>query len=210
MRKKEILSLYDAAVALIRGGGVKVPRIFSRDSTYAVTGLSFVFFYMNLKKIVMKSELLSFLRRHGCCKDTMPQPRHFGMQNGMYFLVHGSYHPMKRRVLLPGEYCLYSISKPHPGFEGCNATERRRTLSERDFDRMKKRHGERCRVCGSPEGCKNFKNSTLVTKLEMGHCDPAKPLMTKNNCIPMCQYCNRVYRDKWVFNQRGIIVRARF
>ena len=208
MRKNEIILLYNAAVAkLTKCGSVKVPRLFGLDGkTYTVTGLSFVYFYMNLRKIVLKIDLLKFLRLYGRCRNTMPNPRHFGMQNGMYFLVHGSYHPIKRCLLQPGEYCLYSIVRTHPRFIKCNAIDRRKTLNADTFERIKCNHCNRCGVCGSQEGELNFKNTTLVTKLEMGHCDPSKPLASKN-CIPMCQYCNRVYKDKWVFNQRGIVVR---
>jgi len=213
MRRCEIEKLYAAAVArLSRCSTVKVPMLYSVSKTavrkpkaYAVTGLSFVFFYMNLRKIVTKQELLQFLRTHGCCKDTMPQPRHFGMQNGIYFLVNGSYHPVRRRSLGPGEYCLYSIARCHPSFAKVGAVERRKLVGASAFESMKKKFDSRCGVCGSLEGAKNFKNKTLVTRLEMGHCDPRLPLTRPKNCIPMCQYCNRTYKDKWVFDHKGMI-----
>ena len=203
MKKNEVQALYDAARERLVQKGVRVPRLRNTDGTYAVTGLSFVFFFHNLRKIMKKLELLRFLRAHGCCKDTMPHPRHFGMQYGMYFLVDGCYHPIKRRVLSPGEYCLYSVARGHP--DNSDAVRRRKALGSVEFARLKSKFGSRCGVCGSCEHDKNLKNSALVTKLEMGHCDPSKPLAS-GNCIPMCQYCNHVYKDKYVFNKRGIIV----
>ena len=179
-----------------------------------------------MRKIMKSADLLAFVRAHGCCKDTMPQPRHFGMQYGIYFLVNGSYHPIRRRTLGPGEYCLYSIARPHPSFVPpppetrkkvkallppqpcCDAIERRRTIEPREFEKLKVKFESRCGVCGSPEGSKNFKNRTLVTRLEMGHCDPRRPLTSPRNCIPMCQYCNRAYKDKFVFDCRGVVRRG--
>ena len=206
MNKKEIIIAYETAKRrmLKNSGNVKIPRLFNHDgSSYTVTGLSFVFFVINLRKIIAKIDLLMFLRAHGCCHTTMPHPRHFGMQNGMYFLVQGCFHPIKKRVLLPGEYCLYSIARNHP--DNLHAVDRRRALSSSVFDKLKLKSFGRCMVCGSLEHEKNLKNSALVTKLEMGHCDPDKPL-SASNCIPMCQYCNHVYKNKWVFNRRGIII----
>lgn len=208
MTKADIVRAYQAALLRTqRLDDVKLPRLFDARGRYTVTGLSFVYFFARLRQIVGKHELLCFLRRHGCCRHTMPHPRHFGMQSGFYFLVQGCYHAVKRRVLSAGEYCLYSVARGHPSLGAVGARERRRTLDRPAFDRLKRRYCGRCSVCGSPEAAQNFKNPALVTKLEMGHCDPRKPLAGAN-CIPMCQYCNRVYRDKWVFNRRGIVLRA--
>jgi hypothetical protein len=51
----------------------KLPRLENTDGSFTIAGLSFVFFYTNLRRIVTKSDLLSFLRVHSLCKDTMPQ-----------------------------------------------------------------------------------------------------------------------------------------
>jgi hypothetical protein len=129
------------------------------------------------------------------------------MQNGFFFLVNGSYHPIRHRMLKPGEYCLYSIVRGHPGFSmpgAVDARERRRPLSTFEFGKIKKNFACRCGVCGSPENERNYKNKTLITKLEMGHCNPRLAL-GHDNCIPMCQFCNRVYKDRFVFNKRGIV-----
>ena len=207
LTKKQIVSVYADAAKKIsqRIPGARMPQLFRPDGTFAITGLSFTYFFLRKGCIVTKRELLLFLRAHGCCKTQMPNPRHFGLQNGLYFLVSGSYHPIKRRILKPGQYCLYSIVRAHPGFSTCTGRDRRRPLVKQEFERIKKSFDCRCAVCGSKERERNFKNATLVTKLEMGHCDPREPLSV-SNCIPTCQYCNRMYKDRFVFNLRGDII----
>lgn len=84
------------------------------------------------------------------------------------------------------------------------ASRRASLISPEEFADMKKKSDSRCRVCGSVEGMPNLKNRVLTTRLEMGHCHPLRPL-TRDNCIPMCQFCNHVYGNRFVFSANGII-----
>jgi hypothetical protein len=206
MNARKIASAYRELVSKIRQKKlqVKVPQLVSaaNPKAYNITGLSIVYFYLNLRKIVTKESLVLFLRRHGCCKIHSPNPRHFGMQNGFMFLVKNSFHPQYRRLLQPGEYCLYSITKAHPNFE-CN--HRKEKVTKCGFEALRAQFSHRCAVCGSSEGQANLKNSAVRTVLERGHMHPRKPL-TVANCIPICTVCNQVYQDRFVFNKRGIIV----
>ncbi len=211
LTKAELARIYrdiEERVARIRPRP-KMPRLFASDGKPVATGLALLFFSQNLGKITTMEDLLAFLRAHGVCKSgAIPQPRHLGMQYGFFFLVNGSYHAIKRRALKPGEYCLYSLSRSHPGYAGdskVDAFTRRKSLSVSAFAAIRKRFSNRCGVCGSEDRKRNLKNKTLVTKLEMGHCDP-KLALTVDNCIPMCQYCNKVYRDKFVFSKRGTVL----
>lgn len=186
---------------------VRIPQLYNKDNNFSITGLSIVYFYMHLRKIVTKHDLTVFLRKYGCCKINPPNPRHLGMQYGFFFLVRDSYHPKYRRTLRPGEYSLYSIAKEHPSITEHGSTHRRIKLSSYEFNKLKLKYDCRCAVCGSKEGEANFKNKTVTTKLEKGHMNPAHEL-SASNCIPICTVCNQVYKNNYVFNSRGLIIKC--
>jgi hypothetical protein len=210
--RREVESAYTglrAKIQKLQGGGKKAkrvtcPELYNRSTgAFALTGLSLTYFAANLRRIVDKKELIKFLRSHGCSDMQVPHPRHFGMQNGLYFLIKDSYHPLRRRVLKAGEYCLYSLSKPHPARP--LVSHRSVHLCDRAFATLKQEFACRCAVCGSPESQANYKNPTVRTRLEKGHMDPTLPL-NLDNCIPMCTVCNQVYMNR--FDNRGMVVRA--
>jgi hypothetical protein len=196
---------YNELVVKTSKTNVKVPKLYNSKKQFTVLGLSIVYFYINIGKIITKSDITLFLRSYGLCTLNQPNPRHIGMQYGFYFLVKNSYHPRYRRKLKPGEYSLYSVVKPHPNHN----MHRHNEVSDDDFKKMKLQSNNRCKVCGSLENEPHYKNKTLITKLEKGHCDPNKSL-TCENCIPICSYCNHVYGNKFIFNQNGVITKVNF
>lgn len=227
MRRTEIEHVYNTTVNSIharRGHraltGLRIPQLY-RAGEYTIGGLLLVYFATRLRQIVRIEELVVFLRRKGLCKTRAPNPRHLGMQYGFYFLVKDCFHPIHKRTLRAGEYCLYSLSRIHPSFSISHAavrtttiveksvhvtpTSRRATLiSQHEFLNLKQQSDNRCRVCGSIEGLPNLKNNILMTRLEMGHCHPLHPL-TIDNCIPMCQFCNQMYGNRFVFSPNGTV-----
>jgi hypothetical protein len=168
---------------------------------YTVGGLMLVFFAARVGQIATKVELAAFLRTMRC-KTPDPQPRHLGMQLGLNFLVQGCHHPAAGRVLKRGEYCLLDLTSVHPS----HGTMHRAPVhgGALDFGAIKALYDLRCACCGSREGERHFKNAHLITTLERGHCDPRKPL-TADNCVPMCNMCNMVYKDRAVINLRGFV-----
>ena len=176
---------------------------------YTIKGLSLCFFLQRLDQIVTKQELIDYLARYGLIVSD-PQPRHLGLQYGFYFLIMGSWHPKYKRHLKQGEYCLRSIKQLHPSFRDCirvNKTcHRTKTITPAVFTKLKKQFSSRCSHCGSMQDAPHLKNKLQITKLEMGHMDPQLPL-TQDNCIPMCSMCNRVYKNKAIFNKRGFIIK---
>lgn len=76
------------------------------------------------------------------------------------------------------------------------------------FESIKKETGFICLVCTSEEGklCRK-PTSNCIVMLEMGHMDPRKKL-TVDNCIPMCQYCNGVYKNKVVWDKNGNVIKT--
>lgn len=219
--KKTIENVYAKLVAMIKKyahtmSSVKVPNLYtkgSKDKIFTISGLSIVFFFINKGRIVTKTDLLVFL--HSVLKKSASgygpntkkysfisaHPRHFGMQRGFYFLIQDSFHPQARRTLLPGEYCLYSMTKPHPSAQN---NHRSTNVSASSFKDLKATFENQCAVCGSKEGKANLKNKNILTRLEKGHMDPTLPL-TLSNTIPMCTYCNQVYKNRFVFDKKGVI-----
>jgi hypothetical protein len=186
--------------------GVKTPTkrkaAAATPRQYTVGGLMLVFFAARVGQIATKVELAAFLRTMRC-KTPDPQPRHLGMQLGLNFLVQGCHHPAAGRVLKRGEYCLLDLTSVHPS----HGTMHRAPVhgGALDFGAIKALYDLRCACCGSREGERHFKNAHLITTLERGHCDPRKPL-TADNCVPMCNMCNMVYKDRAVINLRGFVV----
>ena len=179
---------------------VHVPLLLSKTKgrKYTLNALMLIFFVRNLGKIMTKKELLSFLKRY---KYHEAQPRHIGMQWGFNFLVNGSWHPRAKRKLSAGEYCLMALTKQtiHTRIH------RKVCISNKDFLGLKQRYDHRCIICSSKEDELHFKNRSLITKLEKGHCNPLKPLDINTNCVPICQFCNRAYKNKFIINKNGIL-----
>lgn len=189
------------AIVAKRSLQVRVPRLMS-GTRYTVTGLMLVFFYLNMGRVRSIAELRDFLQQHGCLSMS-PQPRHLGMQNGFRFLVQNCMHPRLKRPLRRGQYCLLTLASAHPSAVNLH---RDSDLTNKGFERLRRRFAGRCAVCGSKEGEPHFKNVLLRTTIERGHADPRRPLSLRN-CLPMCRLCNCSYKNKAAFNSRGIVVR---
>lgn len=198
-----VCSAYARIVALVskKRLRVRVPRLFN-GTHYTVAALMLVFFYLNIGRVRSIADLREFLVEHDCLSMN-PQPRHLGMQNGFRFLVQNCVHPRLRQTLRRGQYCLLTLASAHPsaasGHRDCS-------LTADSFSRLQRRYAGRCAVCGSAEGEPHLKNMLLRTTIERGHADPRRPL-TVQNCLPMCRLCNCAYKNKVVFNSRGIVVR---
>ena len=212
MKQYEIQNTYNQVkkkiLANLASSNIKIPLLYESNpkkskqcakKSYTIGGLTLVLFAKNVGKIVTKEDLIFFLKEHGC-NSSDPQPRHLGMQMGLNFLVNNCHHPKIGRVLRRGEYCLLDLKNPHPS----RASMHRVKTDKIDFVEMKKIYDNRCACCGSKENDLHFKNPLLITRIEMGHCDPQKPL-SNDNCIPMCNMCNMVYKNKVVVNKRGFI-----
>lgn len=168
-----------------------------RKGRLTVGGTSLAFFACHLGRVVPKTALVAFLRRARIATRD-PQPRHLGMQAGFDFLVAGCVHPRTKVVLRRGEYCLMRLRRAG------RPQHRSRAAAPCNFAALKVRYDHRCAVCGSAEFQPHLKNRRLQTRLERAHMDPRRPLGA-GNCIPMCALCNRVYRNRAVFNRNGFV-----
>ena len=105
--------------------------------------------------------------------------------------------PVKR-----GEHQLADPYQPSP--EYANAQARRQgQLNAATFDDLKRAFDHRCATCGAVEGEPDPRYGRDRVQLQQGHRDPSKPAADRLNIIPQCQFCNRQYRDDFVFDEKG-------
>jgi len=100
-----------------------------------------------------------------------------------------------------GSYQLYTLEQPYPGFK-----QGHRIASTGNWEEIKKRYNFRCATCGSLEGKPHFHWPATKTVLEKAHMDPMKPLIS-GNIIPQCQKCNRGDRNRWVYDEKGRVIK---
>ena len=169
--------------------GVKFIRYNKDKITQSLYAILFLTKYLN--QIVTKSELTEGWNKIGNTTNDFQITRHLGMQYGYCIEKSGS--------KIFGWYKLTSLEEPHPSFI---PTRRIQTFTENDWNELKEKNGYRCLSCGAIEGEHHYKDKTLIVRLEKGHCDPRKEL-SLDNTFPQCNYCNQIYRNKFVFDKRG-------
>jgi len=103
-------------------------------------------------------------------------------------------------TLKPGEH---KIDWHHPSSDFANQQARRRgRLQAEDFSDLKKVFGNRCATCGATEGRPDPRYGDEAVQLQQGHQDPSGS-SDLGNIIPQCQFCNRAYKDDFVFDAKG-------
>jgi hypothetical protein len=130
------------------------------------------------------------------------QVRHLAAQIGFHILGKGDLIPNTKLVCPSGWHMLVALDGVSPKYAAIKRTD---LLNEDDFDTIKSLFGNRCAHCSSKEGNTNMRDSK-ITKLQKGHCDPNQAL-DKGNIIPLCDYCNRTYKDTYLFLPNGAIER---
>ena len=205
MTKTKIQKLYDKIVQYhkkyLKKYGVFLPALQNKKGLYTKDALALVYLsqrYPKTKKIT-KWELTQFIRRYYPNTNDVQQARHLGAQKGWWILAGG-----RDNIVLSlerGEYQLYTLEKPYPGFK----KHRRQKDLPFNWQTIKKTYGNRCITCGSKEGKPHFHWPSTKTKLQKAHKDPEKSLA--NNIIPQCQKCNRADRNRWVYDDKGRVVK---
>ncbi len=101
-----------------------------------------------------------------------------------------------------GYHYFIDIYTTHSGFSR-DQLRRSKTLIASSFDDIKKLFGDKCATCGAFDGEPDprYPRGEIV-KLQQGHRDPHKSL-DNENIIPQCQYCNKSYKDDFVFDEKG-------
>lgn len=180
--------------------GVKLPQLKNSKGKYTKDALTLVYLsvgYPNTRKI-SKTELTKFMRRFYPEVNDVQQARHLGAQKGWWIVAGGRDNIVAE--IGRGNYQLYSLEEPYPAFHG------HRVSDTSKWGELKAEYGYRCATCGSKEGKPNFHWPATKTKLQKSHKDPGKPLVA-GNIIPQCQKCNRGDRNRWVYDDRGRVIK---
>lgn len=131
------------------------------------------------------------------------QVRHLAAQKGFWILGKGDLIPNTNLQCPSGYHMLITLDGVSPKYA---AIKRVDLLNESDFEVVKKSFGSRCAHCSSKEGDNNYRDSTK-TVLQKGHIDPNRALDV-GNIIPLCDYCNRTYKDTYIFLPNGAVDRV--
>lgn len=180
---------------------VKLPSLYRKDGKFTKNALVLAYLsigYPKTKK-VSKTEITRFIREHYPNINDVQQARHLGAQDGWWIVAGGRDNIVVK--IKRGFYQLYTLEQPYPGFKKGH---RRSDLG--NWEEIKASYGYRCATCGSKEGEPNFHWSGTKTKIQKGHKNPNKPLGS-GNIIPQCQKCNRADRNRWVYDDKGRVIK---
>lgn len=193
LKLEEIPNLYSEYLThynlYLKDAGVKFIKYEPTKITQSLYAILFLLKYKG--DIVTKKELTESWNKIGYPTNDFQITRHLGLQYG--------YHIEKSGSKVFGWYRLLTLNEPHPSFI---PKRRNQEFTENEWELMKSESENRCWSCGAKEGEVHYKDKTKIVSLEKGHCDPRLPL-TLNNTFPQCNYCNAVYKNKFVFDKRG-------
>ncbi len=203
--KKSIVETYKVICEFhekyLKQFGVKLPKLYNSQNVFTKNALVLVYLahnYPNTRKVT-KEELTKFVRSYYPDTNDVQQARHLGAQTGWWIVAGG-----RDNIVLDierGTYQLYTLEQPYPSFK------KGHRISKTDtWDTIKEKYGFRCAVCGSQEGKPHLHWPATKTVLQKGHMDPNKPLLA-GNIIPQCQKCNRGDRNRWVYNEKGRVIK---
>lgn len=174
-----------------------------KDSNGNYTKNALVLVYLSLgypkTKEVTKTELTQFIREFYPDTNDVQQARHLGAQDGWWILAGGRDNIVAQ--VKKGNYQLHTLQETYPNFKKGH-----RVAQTDDWDKIKEQYGFRCATCGSREGEPHFHWTGTKTKLQKSHKDPNKPLIA-GNIIPQCQKCNRADRNRWVYDDKGRVIK---
>jgi hypothetical protein len=181
--------------------GVKLPQLFDNKGQFTKNALVLIYlsFGYPKTKVITKTELTRFIRNYFPEVNDVQQARHLGAQDGWWIVAGGRDNIVAD--LKTGEYQLYTLEQPYPSFKKGH-----RIIDTGDWNKLKEQYGFRCATCGSREGEPQFHWPGTKTKLQKSHKDPNKPLVA-GNIIPQCQKCNRADRNRWVYDEKGRVIK---
>ncbi|OGR83285.1 MAG: hypothetical protein A2901_09805 [Elusimicrobia bacterium RIFCSPLOWO2_01_FULL_54_10] len=206
MDKKLIHSVYHAIVKenhkkYLEKYGVGLPKLTDASGNFTKDSLVLVYLaqgYPKTKK-VSKEELTNFIRSYYPRVNDVQQARHLGAQKGWWIAAGGRDNIVVK--LIRGEYQLHTLEEPYPHFKMGH-----RISDTGDWEQIKMSYHLKCATCGSQEGEPHLHWPATKTLLQKGHMDPRKPLAA-GNIIPQCQKCNRGDRNRWVYDEKGRVIK---
>lgn len=183
----------------LKGKGVKLP---TEKSSF---GQALCCLYEKMRSPVHIIDIRSYVENKGI---TLPgggdslQVRHLGLQHGFNLLKGGDKINSVGDFVPKSHYMLLDLENTYPGFH----PKRRAELVSNDvWALLKSQYDNKCVNCGCEEDEPMRWEPNKITKLQQGHMDPRMPL-TLNNVIPQCSFCNQQYKNKAVFNTRGVVI----
>jgi len=185
----------------LKKDGVELPKLKNGKGEYTINGLVLAYLSINYPatRKVSKTELTKFVRDFYPDTNDVQQARHLGAQDGWWIVAGG-----RDNIVLKvekGSYQLYTLEQPYPSFKKMH-----RISNTEDWEKIKANYGYRCATCGSKEGEPHLHWPATKTKLEKAHMDPNKPLIA-GNIIPQCQKCNKADRNRWVYDDKGRVIK---
>lgn len=181
--------------------GVKLPALSGKDEKFTKNALVLVYLALGYPKTrqVSKIELTHFIRKFYPNVPDVQQARHLAAQTG-FWILSGGRDNIVRKVKY-GYYQLHTLEQPYPGFKNAH-----RITEDMDWEQIKKVYQYRCATCGSRESEPHFHWPGTKTKLQKAHMDPNKALKP-GNIIPQCQKCNQGDRNRWVYDEKGRVIK---
>jgi len=185
----------------LRKYGVKLPKLYNKENQFSMNALALIYlsFGYPKTKIISKTELTNFIRNFYPEVNDVQQARHLGAQDGWWIVAGGRDNIVAK--VKRGYYQLYTLERPYPDFKKGH-----RIIDTGNWEKLKTQYSYRCATCGSREGEPHFHWSGTKTKLQKAHKDPHKPLKA-GNIIPQCQKCNRADRNRWVYDEKGRVIK---
>ncbi|MEA3272632.1 MAG: hypothetical protein U9P90_03105 [Patescibacteria group bacterium] len=180
--------------------GVKLPKL-KQKNKFTKDALVMVYLvqdYPNTRR-VSKTELTQFVREYYPDTPDVQQGRHLGAQGGWWIIAGGRDNIVED--LPRGTYKLHDLEKPYPSFKRGH-----RITQTGNWEKLKAQYGSRCATCGSEDGQLHLHWPATKTKLQKAHMNPCKPLRA-GNIIPQCQKCNRGDRNRWIYDEKGRVIK---
>ncbi|XOB46495.1 MAG: hypothetical protein ACKKMV_03525 [Candidatus Nealsonbacteria bacterium] len=181
--------------------GVVLPKLYDKNKKFTKNALVLVYLSFGYPKTrkVSKTEITQFVREFYPNVNDVQQPRHLGAQDGWWIVAGGRDNIVVN--IKRGYYQLHTLEKPYPSFKKGH-----RLVDTSDWKKIKAMYSYRCATCGSREGEPHFHWSGTKTKLQKSHKNPNKPLIA-GNIIPQCQKCNRADRNRWIYDNKGRVIK---
>jgi len=205
LNKNSIESLYEMVKGFhgkyLKSFGVELPKLYDLQNHFTKDALVLVYLAYDYPKTrkVSKEELTKFIRSYYPNTNDVQQARHLGAQAGWWIVAGG-----RDNIVLDikrGEYQLYTLEQPYPSFKKGH-----RIVDTDNWSKIKAKYNYRCATCGSQENKPHLHWPATKTILQKAHMDPNKPLIA-GNIIPQCQKCNRGDRNRWVYDNKGRVIK---
>ena len=166
--------------------------------------LQMIFLYKYINCFVHKDLISEFVRKYKPNAKLDQQVRHLGTQCNWYVLNKDTKVPDADEKVPSGYNYLVSIEMPNPKVI-VTSLKRAGRSAARTFEELKYIYDLKCATCGLEEDKLDWRTGNKV-RLQQGHMDPNK-MLTIDNTIPQCEYCNKTYQDNFVFDQYGRIIK---